>query len=90
VVEAATEEYRHESDPLAEFIDGKCEVGSALTVGASTLYGVYCNWRSAAGGTPESQWWFGQQIRQRFSVDDRNYSMGTVYRGIGLRPGRQA
>jgi putative DNA primase/helicase len=48
-VRAATDEYRTESDPLAEFMSARCVQGEQLRVTASGLYKAYAEWAKATG-----------------------------------------
>lgn len=49
VVLSATEEYRQESDALAEFFEEKCSFEDGSEVGASEIVGAYADWCNARG-----------------------------------------
>jgi putative DNA primase/helicase len=85
-VSSATEAYRAESDPLADFLAECCVEGPGLSVVASEIYRAYKGWAEAQG-LPRSETLsnkvFGMRLAARFqkrSAKDHN-----VYLGVGLR-----
>jgi putative DNA primase/helicase len=83
IVLNATEDYKVESDPLAQFIVDRCLIEESHTVRASDLYTAYVNWaatqrlseRERLSGTA-----FGMRMKRRFTkVHDKQ---GTFYLGI--------
>ena len=84
-VRAATEEYKQESDPLAEFIAARCVEHENATVKAADLYGEYKTWADEQGMGPREMLTstaFGRRIAQHH-LKTRG-SSGNVYHGIGL------
>lgn len=45
----ATDEYRDESDPIAEFVAERCDIGTDKKVTTDDLYIAYCNWWEEKG-----------------------------------------
>ena len=85
-VRAATEAYRQESDPLADFLSEKCETGGGLEAQATILFRTYAYWAEDQGMKGKevlSRTAFGRQIGERF--DKRKANAGNVYLGIGVR-----
>ena len=92
-VQQATQEYRNESDPLAQFIDEACVVGESFNVGATELFKAYEAWGSEQGFKDRERLTatkFGTQMRVRF--ERKHTNSGKRYVGIGLRadPGRMS
>ncbi len=84
-VECATEQYRRESDPLAEFLDECCLPDSEATAQASLLYAGYREWAQARRLSEReilSSKAFGSQLTGRFPKG-RNRSH-TFYSGLRL------
>jgi putative DNA primase/helicase len=86
-VRAATEQYRAESDPIAEFLRDRCATDPELTARAGELYLAYQSWALKQGLREREQLTatrFGRLMGQRFPKDsDRD---GTFYQGVTLRP----
>lgn len=85
-VAAATERYRQESDPLADYVAERCTVGAEFSAQAGQLYGDYRQWAEAQGfGDREilSGRKFGERMSARY--ERREIATGRVYFGIGLR-----
>lgn len=84
-VREATDSYREESDPLAQFIDDRCVVGAGLSAGANELYKAYRAWaedaRLAARETLTNKV-FGSRMTMKF--ERRRSKRGNVYVGIDL------
>jgi len=90
-VESATESYRVESDPLAEFIEERCAVGSCFVASAGQLYEAYRQWASEQGMRERevlSTVAFGRRMSERF--EKRHTKSGKSYHGIGRLSDRSA
>jgi putative DNA primase/helicase len=87
-VRAATEQYRAESDPIADFLRDRCATDPQLTARAGELYIDYQCWAIKQGLKEREQLSatrFGRLMGQRFAKDsDRE---GTFYQGVALRSG---
>lgn len=84
-VQVATESYRSESDPLAQFIDERCVVGPGYQVGAAAAFKAYTDWASAQGISERerlSNKAFGTRMTSRF--EKTKGKKGRTYLGIGL------
>lgn len=64
-VTKATEEYRRESDVLADFIAARCTVGERYSTRAGDLYTAYTNWCSENGEDAFSSNLFGRLLSER-------------------------
>ena len=85
VVRSATERYRVESDPIADFIDTCCIEEGSLMVRASDAYGVYRAWAGREGLTDRDMLGskaFGTRMTERFAKT--RTGRGNVYQGVGL------
>jgi putative DNA primase/helicase len=90
IVDAVTEEYRRESEPLAPFIDERCVVGDGLRATVSATHAEYQQWCHANGVKDWdrlNQKAFSKQMRNRFQVDDAGRH--TYFLGLGLRSDRE-
>lgn len=88
-VTAATETYRAESDPLAEFVDACCVERDGLTVVATAAYKAYRAWAGEAGLSEReslSATAFGRRMSDRFGK--RHTNAGNLYLGVGLASNR--
>jgi putative DNA primase/helicase len=87
-VRAATDQYRAESDPIADFLRDRCATGPELIARAGELYLAYQSWAVKQGLKEREQLSatrFGRLMGQRFPKDsDRD---GTFYQGVALRSG---
>lgn len=74
-VEKATEEYRHDSDKIEQFID-ECvhEVGGNACVSTKQLYRRYVRWCFENGVYAESQTRFTQAMRNKGYIVKKAYS----------------
>lgn len=85
-VRAATEQYRAESDPIADFLRDRCATDLELTARAGELYLAYQSWALKQGLKEREQLTatrFGRLMGQRFPKDsDRD---GTFYQGVALQ-----
>lgn len=74
-VRQATEEYRAESDELAEFISARCMVDPLYSEGAKELYTAYRRYSEDNGDEPVSSTAFGRML------GDRKFERATERRG---------
>jgi putative DNA primase/helicase len=86
-VEAATLEYRAESDQFARFLEEICVLGKCFSARAKTLYGAYRIWAEQAGESLVSETGFGRLLVER-GFDRKHTQSGRVYLGLGLRADR--
>ena len=80
-VQAATEEYRRESDVIGSFLEDSCETGAGLEVAATDLYQAFKRWAKDNGEYELSQTAFGRRLEERGFGTRKS---GTKYR-LGLR-----
>ena len=83
-VEAATEDYRQESDPFLNFIGEKCTMGARSSVGATVLFEAFSAWGVDTG---ISQRAFSKRIRALPDVTIQHGRRGNIYDGIGAPGG---
>lgn len=82
-VQAATEEYRVESDVLGAFIDERCVEDANAATPASELYNAYKEWAESGRESVLNNTQFGRQLAERGFMAEKR---GTVRRlGIRLR-----
>ncbi|MEI6135641.1 MAG: phage/plasmid primase, P4 family, partial [Desulfomonile sp.] len=62
-VRDATQEYQEDSDPLADFINDNCQLGSEMSISAQKLYDVYCEY--CGKDKPISKNLFGRNLTGR-------------------------
>jgi putative DNA primase/helicase len=85
-VQAATAEYREESDPLHEFLRDRCVTHARARVGGLELFTAYRQWCDARQATIDerlSQKAFGLHVKGRFP--DVGTKRKTIYSGLGLQ-----
>ena len=85
-VRAATETYRLESDPLAQFIDERCVVTEGASMAAATAFRAYLAWTGEQGMREREMLTstkFGARMTERF--EKKHANAGNRYLGIGLR-----
>ncbi len=70
-VKKATTEYREDSDPLAAFLDDRCDVEPDAEVGKAELYRAFREWTEASGERELSKKEFGQRIAERGFLEKR-------------------
>jgi len=87
VVEAATKEYRAESDPLLRFIAECCVTSLSAKASAGALYDEYKSWATEEDRL--SQRAFGERMKQLFAAREEGRNKTMTYQGIGLRERRQ-
>jgi putative DNA primase/helicase len=83
-VDAATRQYRAESDDLAPFIAERCQLDSGLRVGATTLYQAFRAWAANSGVPAISQKEFGTQLGEREGLIRVKSRAGIIWHGISL------
>jgi putative DNA primase/helicase len=81
-VRAATEEYKHEQDKLAGFLDEMTEKGGST--GSSDMYQAYCSYCEQVGDNYYKQRTFSKMMKERGFDIDRTRD-GSVFRGIRLK-----
>jgi phage/plasmid-associated DNA primase len=84
-VHDATESYRVDSDPLAQFVDDECVVGVDVSVGANELYRAYRQWAEEQRFAPRetlTNTLFGSRMTMKF--ERRRTKRGNRYVGVGL------
>lgn len=80
---ARTEDYRSESDPVAQFLNEECTTGTLVKVKAKQLYDAWQGWAMSHGQQPMSQTEFGRRMSDRFEKK-RGTGGAYVYVGVGL------
>jgi len=80
----ATAQYRHDMDPLANWIEDRCEIRPGVREAAKTLFTDYVSYCESAGEEPLKQRTFGMRLTERGCGEAK--SGATRYRtGIRLR-----
>jgi putative DNA primase/helicase len=82
-VKLATEEYRHDMDKLADFIQERCNVGDAFRARSSELYQAYKQWTEQEGARALDSKKFKLQMLERGFTAVRQ-SDGIYIHGITL------
>jgi len=84
-VQMATQKYREEMDPLADFLTECCIVAPGVKCKAGPLYQAYKAWAEANSDRPMSLTAFGLALGER-GIEGRRGTGGTIYRhGVGLK-----
>ncbi|QQG36838.1 MAG: hypothetical protein HYS17_03440 [Micavibrio aeruginosavorus] len=81
-VRAATTEYRHESNPVHQFLDAWCEMKAGATIPAARLYDAYKLWCKDAALDPLNQNKFGRRMSE-MNIERYTYQY-VYYRGVQL------
>lgn len=81
-VAARTDQYRHESDPIAQFLDSECVISPDAKVKAKALYEAWQVWAMRNGEKSKTETAFGTLMAARFKK--KRGSSGNVYVGVGL------
>ena len=79
----ATNEYKHEMDSIASFIDACCVVEEGATVGATEIFTAYNRWAKEFNEYEMSSTKFGRELNKKFN----KYKDGRgcmVYRGLRI------
>lgn len=88
-VEAATEQYRRDSDTLGTFLEECCDVapGNAeFAVPATSLYNAYRRWAEQGGEYQLSQTAFGRRLEERgITAEKRGVGAARLKWRIGVR-----
>jgi len=80
---AASEEWRTEADPLAEFLVARCELRADLSTRSSALYAAYLAWAETEGLRDRERLTanaFGRRMGARFGA--RRTKTGKLYDGV--------
>jgi putative DNA primase/helicase len=84
-VKRATEEYKEEEDPLAEFLADRCVVDKKLVVSTQDLYAAYTDWAGKTKETPLKKNDFGAKLNERgfdaHRMGKKRYRVGLNLRG---------
>lgn len=84
-IQAATQDYRDESDSIGGFIQGWCDLDGARRQTALLLYGGYVAWCEINGFDPVGKKKFGQDLGERPGLKRAKNDKGNiVYTGIDL------
>jgi putative DNA primase/helicase len=83
-VQAATNDYRAESDQIARFLLDECTSGQYLRAKARWLYERYRGWADRTGEDVMTETAFGLSICER-GFQKKHTNIGKVYLGLGLR-----
>ncbi len=84
-VQAATEDYRNQSDRLAAFIADCCEMGQFYTVDKGLLYAEYVDWCTNNSEDPLGKKTFGDMLRDR-GIGEVRQNKARKWVGIRLMP----
>ena len=84
----ATQEYRHDSDLLARFVEDCCVTHMYAKAQARKLYERYRTWAEQSGEIVLSETAFGSRLRDR-GFGRSHKAQGNVYAGIGIRDGNE-
>ena len=86
-VAAATNEYRQESDSIAQFIEECCNLDSQQTVSKNGLYEAYQKWAEQSGEHPLTKKGLGIRLLEKGFKEIRN-KKSRFWDGIGLNDDR--
>ena len=82
----ATEKFRQESNPIGQFVEDCCVVGSDKSVYNMTLRNFYADWCKAMSCPPIAQGKFTEALEAKGFVERRSGANGeTVWHGVGLK-----
>jgi putative DNA primase/helicase len=84
-VEAATLNYRRESDHFGRFLTDCCTDRTRDQASGQEVFDAYVKWCAEHGERPESNNVFAQALADR-GMKKKRTKKGVVYTGIGLRP----
>ena len=88
VVTMATDAYRADQDPIAGFVDERCDLGTTCTARASELYGAYVHWFDGTGERVSRKLTstaFGRRMGRLPGVVKDHDRNGTFYQGVEVR-----
>jgi len=80
----ATEAYKHEQNPLKDFIEERCELGEGCMVAPAALRAVYVRWCEEQGGRPLGPKNYASALRA-LGCESTKLSETRFWMGIGLR-----
>ncbi|MFD2839351.1 phage/plasmid primase, P4 family [Populibacterium corticicola] len=87
-VVAATEEYKQETDTIAQFVEDRCELGSPnaqhMHVQIAKLRAVYESWCREEGVEPATAKALSMQLKSRFGIETSRSMNARFYDGIRL------
>lgn len=84
-VEAATQEYKKESNQFGRFIGERCVRGKQHRAPGKRLYEAYLEWCLESGEKPASNPAFAAALIER-DINKTRGRKGVVYQGVGLVP----
>jgi putative DNA primase/helicase len=84
-IEAATLNYRQESDHVGRFLNERCTTRPQDKAPGKELFEAYVEWCGHSGEKPESNNVFAKALAER-GIRKKRTRTGTVYEGLGLRP----
>jgi putative DNA primase/helicase len=84
-IEAATLNYRQESDHVGRFLNERCSARPQDHSPGKELFEAYVEWCGLSGEKPESNNIFAKALAER-GIRKKRTRAGTVYEGLGLRP----
>ena len=82
-VQAATEAYQAEMDPLADFLEECCELTASSRTPSQTLYATYIKWCGQSGERALSMRKLGPLLRA-VGCEPRKSGGLKVWHGVGL------
>jgi P4 family phage/plasmid primase-like protien len=83
-VKLSTQEYRHEEDHLAKFIDEKIIVSDKSSVTKTSVFNSYRDWCSENGEKPVPQNNFNRELKSRLGVTESTSVGFKMFVGIDL------
>lgn len=83
-VQIATQEYRHEEDHIAKFIDEKVLVADNVSVTKTSVFNSYRDWCGENGEKPVPQNGFNREIKHRLGVTESTSVGYKMFVGIEL------
>ncbi|MCE7892310.1 MAG: hypothetical protein DYH12_21840 [Sorangiineae bacterium PRO1] len=86
VVQAATQAWRDESDPLGAFLASECELGEAFRAETSGLFAAYQRFNADNDGEPMTKQAFGRRLTERGLAVVRSTGGMRLWCGVRLKP----
>jgi len=84
-VEAATQEYKQESDQFGRFLEERCAREKRFRTSGKNLYEAYAKWCVSSGEKLASNSNFAAALVER-GISKKRGRKGVVYEGLGLLP----
>jgi len=81
-IDAATEEYRQESDVIGQWLEDRTIAGEGMSISAEVAYKDFMDWKGNISKF-ENSTWFGRRMTDRGRKSEKK-SGKRVYMGIGL------